>query len=144
MRFDIISIHFKSVVSFFVGDGHIKLVDFGLAKGFERGRQKLNFSVVGTVDYMAPEIAAQCGHTQSADWWSFGIFAFDLFYGKPPDVSILVNVNFPSQLFELTRSRVLRKHSLDSGHPFQFIIAQNVLFNSETTLSIRSTCLPDL
>ena len=63
------------------------MVDFGLAKGFERGRQKLNFSVVGTVDYMAPEIAAQCGHTQSADWWSFGIFAFDLFYGKPPDVS---------------------------------------------------------
>ena len=89
------------------------MVDFGLAKGFERGRQKLNFSVVGTVDYMAPEIAAQCGHTQSADWWSFGIFAFDLFYGKPPDVSVLVNVNFPSQLFERTRSRVSTASTLD-------------------------------
>ena len=71
------------------------MVDFGLAKGFERGRHKLNFSVVGTVDYMAPEIAAQCGHTQSADWWSFGILAFDLFYGKPPEVSHNTEWKFP-------------------------------------------------
>jgi len=66
------------------GDGHIKLVDFGLSKSFEPGKPKRSYSLVGTVDYMAPEVAARCGHNQSADWWSFGILAFELFYGTLP------------------------------------------------------------
>ena len=73
--------------SLHTGDGHIKLVDFGLSKGFESGSHKFSYSVVGTMDYMPPEVAARCGHTESADWWSFGILAFDLFYGKPPQVA---------------------------------------------------------
>ena len=70
-----------------LGDGHIKLVDFGLAKGMESGDHSLNYSVVGTAEYMAPEVEAMCGHSQAADWWSFGIFAHELFFNCTPTVS---------------------------------------------------------
>lgn len=37
-------------------DGHIKVTDFGLAKSIEHGKR--TNSLVGTMEYMAPEIVA--------------------------------------------------------------------------------------
>lgn len=46
-------------------DGYIKLIDFGYAKRLvER-----TYSVVGTVEYLAPEVILQRGHRFGADWW---------------------------------------------------------------------------
>lgn len=41
-------------------------------------------SFVGTHEYLAPEIIKGEGHGSSVDWWTFGIFLFELLYGKTP------------------------------------------------------------
>lgn len=46
--------------------------DFGLSKE-SIDHEKKAYSFCGTVEYMAPEVVNRRGHTQSADWWSFGV-----------------------------------------------------------------------
>ncbi|KTG34384.1 hypothetical protein cypCar_00010652, partial [Cyprinus carpio] len=53
-------------------EGHIKVTDFGLSKE-AIDHDKRAYSFCGTIEYMAPEVVNRRGHTQSADWWSFGI-----------------------------------------------------------------------
>ena len=48
------------------------LPDFGLSKE-SIDHEKKAYSFCGTVEYMAPEVVNRRGHTQSADWWSFGV-----------------------------------------------------------------------
>merc|ERR1719226_28095 len=65
-------------------DGNIKLIDFGLSKIFEDG-ETLTQTFCGTVEYMAPEVVIKDpGHGKPADWWSLGIFFFDLLTGRSP------------------------------------------------------------
>lgn len=48
------------------------LSDFGLSKE-AIDHDKRAYSFCGTIEYMAPEVVNRRGHTQSADWWSFGV-----------------------------------------------------------------------
>ncbi|XVE59534.1 hypothetical protein DITRI_Ditri05aG0053500 [Diplodiscus trichospermus] len=41
-------------------------------------------SFVGAREYLAPEIIKGEGHGNAVDWWTFGIFLFELLYGKTP------------------------------------------------------------
>ncbi|KAF5473810.1 hypothetical protein F2P56_005768 [Juglans regia] len=41
-------------------------------------------SFVGTHEYLAPEIIKGEGHGAAVDWWTFGIFLFELLYGRTP------------------------------------------------------------
>lgn len=43
-----------------------------------------SMSFVGTHEYLAPEIIRGDGHGSSVDWWTFGIFMFELIYGRTP------------------------------------------------------------
>lgn len=43
-----------------------------------------SMSFVGTHEYLAPEIIRGDGHGSSVDWWTFGIFLFELLHGKTP------------------------------------------------------------
>mmetsp|Transcript_8531 Transcript_8531/g.31523 ORF Transcript_8531/g.31523 Transcript_8531/m.31523 type:complete len:752 (-) Transcript_8531:4954-7209(-) len=63
-------------------DGHIKVTDFGLAKSIEHGKR--TNSLVGTMEYMAPEIVAGTGHSKPADWWSVGILTHEMLTGGKP------------------------------------------------------------
>lgn len=47
-------------------------LDFGLSKE-AIDHDKRAYSFCGTIEYMAPEVVNRRGHTQSADWWSFGV-----------------------------------------------------------------------
>ena len=40
--------------------------------------------VIGTPDYIAPELLLRRPHTTAADWWSFGICMYELIVGLPP------------------------------------------------------------
>ncbi|KAL0400881.1 UNVERIFIED_CONTAM: putative serine/threonine protein kinase IRE [Sesamum latifolium] len=102
-------------------DGHIKLTDFGLSKvglinstddlsgpsaflGVDKPKAAVNssvkreqrkkHSVVGTPDYLAPEILLGMGHGATADWWSVGVILFELLVGIPP-----FNAEHPQQIF---------------------------------------------
>ncbi|CAJ2677171.1 unnamed protein product [Trifolium pratense] len=41
-------------------------------------------SFVGTHEYVSPEVAAGNSHGNAVDWWSFGIFIYELIYGYTP------------------------------------------------------------
>jgi serine/threonine protein kinase len=64
----------------------------------EKNRKKIAYSVVGTNNYMAPEVLRGLGYDQSCDWWSLGVIVFEMLYGYPP---------FVSKSRHLTRQKIL-------------------------------------
>jgi p70 ribosomal S6 kinase len=65
-------------------EGHIKVTDFGLAKGEMGDDDQLTNSFIGTMEYMAPEIIAGNGHGKAVDWWSIAILLYEMLCGTPP------------------------------------------------------------
>ncbi|KAK4480409.1 hypothetical protein RD792_013482 [Penstemon davidsonii] len=43
-----------------------------------------SMSFVGTHEYLAPEIVSGEGHGNGVDWWTLGVFIYELFYGVTP------------------------------------------------------------
>jgi serine/threonine protein kinase len=64
-------------------EGHLLLTDFGLSKVAVDENDRTN-SVLGTVEYMAPEVIQGQKYGMAVDWWSFGALGFDLMTGSPP------------------------------------------------------------
>ncbi|KAG2438878.1 hypothetical protein HYH02_010676 [Chlamydomonas schloesseri] len=65
-------------------EGHVRLTDFGLAKGNMGGEENRTNSFIGTMEYMAPEIIEAKGHGKAVDWWSTGILMYEMLCGVPP------------------------------------------------------------
>ncbi len=77
--------------------GHICLTDFGLSKTMKD--EEKSTSIAGTPDYLgkkcllrtfevkshvAPEVLNKSGHGKTVDWWTLGIFIYELIVGIPP------------------------------------------------------------
>ncbi|XP_044479391.1 protein kinase PINOID-like [Mangifera indica] len=41
-------------------------------------------SFVGTHEYVSPEVASGGSHGNAVDWWAFGIFIYEMIYGRTP------------------------------------------------------------
>jgi len=63
-------------------EGHLLLTDFGLSKVAVEGEPCK--SILGTVEYMAPEAVQGHKYGFPVDWWSLGALGFDLLTGSPP------------------------------------------------------------
>ena len=75
-------------------DGHVRIVDFGLAK--LKGAQPLTaeLTTMGTVNYMSPEQAGGAEVDHRTDLWSLGVVLYQMmtgvlpFRGETPDTVI--------------------------------------------------------
>lgn len=63
-------------------DGNLVLTDFGLSKVSSDDSAK--HSMIGTAQYMAPEVIKGEDYDFSVDWWSLGCVAYDMLTGAPP------------------------------------------------------------
>lgn len=60
--------------------GHIRLTDFGLAKGgvIGSGSEGGTKTFCGTPEYLAPEILENKGHGKAVDWWALGTLLYEV------------------------------------------------------------------
>ncbi|XP_014670714.1 PREDICTED: serine/threonine-protein kinase Warts-like [Priapulus caudatus] len=78
-------------------------------KPLERRRRRqhlrcLAHSLVGTPNYIAPEVLLRMGYTQLCDWWSVGVILYEMVVGQPP-----FHANTPAE----TQQKVINwQHSL--------------------------------
>ncbi|KAM3134690.1 hypothetical protein pb186bvf_013165 [Paramecium bursaria] len=72
--------------------GYVALTDYGLAKFLSKGQ--VAQSIVGTPEYLAPEVITQVGHNHVADWWCLGILIYEMICGRTPFFSENRNAMF--------------------------------------------------
>jgi serine/threonine protein kinase len=63
-------------------NGFIKLTDFGFIKKIKPWER--TYTLCGTPEYMAPEVIMNTGHGAPADWYTLGIFIYEMLVGRPP------------------------------------------------------------
>lgn len=68
-------------VLYSVKEGVVKLADFGLAFDINAPNKS---SVLGTPEYMAPEIILESKKGFESDIWAIGICAYEMLFGVPP------------------------------------------------------------
>ncbi|KAJ4890017.1 L-type lectin-domain containing receptor kinase S.1 [Raphanus sativus] len=61
-----------------------RLGDFGLAKLYEHGGAPNTTRVVGTLGYLAPELASASSPTEASDVYSFGVVVLEVVCGRRP------------------------------------------------------------
>jgi serine/threonine protein kinase len=65
--------------------GHLRLTDFGLAKGgiTGPGMEGGTKTFCGTPEYLAPEILENKGHGKAVDWWALGTLLYEVRMSTP-------------------------------------------------------------
>jgi serine/threonine protein kinase len=57
------------------------LTDFGFAKFIDAGK---TYTLCGTPEYLAPEVIMNKGHGKAVDWWTLGVFIYEITAGFCP------------------------------------------------------------
>jgi serine/threonine protein kinase len=65
-------------------DGAARLTDFGLAKGHDYSALTLPGQMLGTIDYLAPELIRGEEPTAGSDIYAFGCLVYACVAGRPP------------------------------------------------------------
>ncbi|KAF8313647.1 kinase-like protein [Clavulina sp. PMI_390] len=62
--------------------GHAHITDLNIAVHYSERRMLTG--VAGSMAYMAPEVLAKKGYVWTIDWWSLGVCAYELMFGRRP------------------------------------------------------------
>lgn len=64
--------------------GEVKLLDFGIAKGQHTPQLTTTGSVIGTLQYLAPELLSGGGADARTDVWALGVLLYEMVTAKMP------------------------------------------------------------
>ena len=96
--------------------GYCKIVDLGFAKVVD----DKTYTLVGTPEYLAPEIIMSKGHDKACDYWAYGVLVYELLVGKSPfyipgsdqvDMfkrAVLLKYEIPEHVDELAKDMIQR------------------------------------
>lgn len=69
-------------------DGYLKMIDMGTCKKLDTVNgsttPQKTFTIIGTPNYMAPQIISGKGYSCSADLWSLGVVIYQFMAGEVP------------------------------------------------------------
>ena len=65
-------------------DGHLVVADMGLAKHWDVGLDMHSDSIVGTPEYLPPEIIREDVHGLTVDLWGIGVLMYEMLVGTTP------------------------------------------------------------
>ena len=82
-------------------NGYLKLSDFGFIKHLKPGER--TYTLCGTPEYLAPEIILNKGHGKAVDWYTLGMFIYEIMVGRCPFMH-----EDPYEIFKMIISQKIR------------------------------------
>ena len=67
--------------------GHIKLIDFGVARFCDVQGDERCYTMCGTPEYLSPEMISKDGYGRSCDLWALGVVIYEMLVGSLPFVA---------------------------------------------------------
>ncbi|XP_030765572.1 serine/threonine-protein kinase greatwall [Sitophilus oryzae] len=101
-------------------------------KSVKRGHWSSDQRILGTPDYLAPELLLKRGHNHAVDWWALGVCLYEFVTGIPP-----FNDETPQQVFKNILSRNIEWPTDDEA------LSEPVVEAIEALLVHDPDCRPD-
>ncbi|OBZ86373.1 cAMP-dependent protein kinase type 1 [Choanephora cucurbitarum] len=142
-------------------NGHVKLTDFGFAKTVP----DITWTLCGTPDYLAPEIIQSKGYGKAVDYWSLGVFIYEMLSGVAPfyddnqfklyEKIVACNITWPDYFSEdakdllqhlLTTDLTTRFGNLKGGchDAMNHAWFRNIDFDKLSRLQVKAPYIPNI